>query len=155
MGKLFTMLCAILLAGISCSFAGQETLRKDETKPRENTYNMDTLRTEINQFLDDWNHAMVVADTERLGAMMDDSIVLRHMSGMTQTKAEWLNEVASGSMNYHKIVKRDVKVSFADGVAAVAFTSVITANIWGMNGTWTLSGTMRLMKRDGLWIRVE
>ena len=117
---------------------------------------MDNARQEIEQFLDDWNDAMVTADTVRLGAMMDDEIILRHITGMTQTKREWLDEVASGSMKYHKIVKRDVSITFAsDGSASVSFTSVITATIWGSYGTWTLSGTMKLVKRSGRWIRIE
>ena len=115
------------------------------------------LSQEIGRFLDEWNNAMVAADTVRLGAMMDDNIVLRHMSGMTQTKGEWLEEVASGSMRYHKIKKRDVKVTpEADGGrATVSFTSVITATIWGSHGTWSLHGTMLLERRNGNWIRVE
>lgn len=115
------------------------------------------LSQEIERFLDEWNDAMVAADTVRLGAMMDDGIILRHISGMTQTKGEWLEEVASGSMKYHKIEKRDVVVTpDADvGRATVSFTSVITATIWGSHGTWTLHGTMLLEKRNGHWIRVE
>ena len=35
---------------------------------------MEQLKKEIGQFLDDWNAAMIVADTVRLGAMMDDGI---------------------------------------------------------------------------------
>ena len=117
---------------------------------------MDNARQEIEQFLDDWNDAMVTADTVRLGAMMDDEIILRHITGMTQTKREWLEEVASGSMKYHKIVKRDVSITFAsEGSASMSFTSVITATIWGSYGTWTLSGTMKLVKRIGRWIRIE
>ena len=122
----------------------------------EDKTDMEQLRQEIEQFLDDWNDAMVTADTVRLGAMMDDEIILRHITGMTQTKREWLEEVASGSMKYHKIVKRDVSITFAsDGSASVSFTSVITATIWGSYGTWTLSGTMKLVKRNGRWIRIE
>ena len=117
---------------------------------------MEQRKKEIEQFLDDWNAAMIAADTARLGSMMDDDIILRHITGMTQTKREWLEEVASGSMKYHKIEKRDVVVTSNDnGSASVSFTSVITATIWGSYGTWTLSGTMRLVKRSGRWIRVE
>ncbi len=122
----------------------------------EEETNMEQQKKEIEQFLDDWNAAMIAVDTVRLGAMMDDGIILRHITGMKQTKHEWLEEVASGSMKYHKIVKRDVVVtSNSDGSASVSFTSVITATIWGGYGTWTLSGTMRLVKRSGRWIRVE
>ncbi|MBR3413989.1 MAG: hypothetical protein IKG81_15010 [Bacteroidales bacterium] len=45
--------------------------------------------------------------------------------------------------------------SNSDSSASVSFTSVITATIWGSYGTWTLSGTMRLVKRNGRWIRVD
>ena len=122
----------------------------------EEKADMEQLRQEIEQFLDEWNDAMVAADTIRLGAIMGDGIILRHITGMTQTKREWLEEVASGSMKYHKIEKRNVKVSLnADGSVSVSFTSVITATIWGSYGTWTLNGTMRLVKRNGKWIRTE
>ena len=122
----------------------------------EEETSMDRIKQEIEQFLDDWNAAMIAADTVRLGAMMDDGIILRHITGMTQTKREWLEEVASGSMKYHKIEKRDVVVtSNSDGSASVSFTSIITVTIWGGYDTWTLSGTMRLVKRSGRWIRVE
>lgn len=166
MHKLLMMICPFLLV---CG-ANAQTMQvwmKDGTRQDyavssiesitfSELTDMDLARQEIEQFLDDWNAAMIAADTARLGAMMDDSIILRHITGMTQTKREWLEEVASGSMKYHKIVKRDVSISFAsDGSASVSFTSVITATIWGSYGTWTLSGSMRLMKRDGRWIRME
>ena len=128
----------------SCDAQQQEYLSDDQVK------------MEIEQFLDDWNAAMIAADTTKLGAMMDDAIILRHISGMTQTKGEWLEEVASGSMTYHNIVKRDVKMVLNDdGSVVVSFTSVITATIWGSHGTWTLKGSMLLEKRGGHWIRVE
>ena len=41
---------------------------------------------EAELFLKRWNAAMVAADTAALGAMMDDGIVLHHMSGATQSK---------------------------------------------------------------------
>lgn len=166
MHKLLMMICPFLLV---CG-ANAQTMQvwmKDGTRQDyalssiesitfSELTDMDLARQEIEQFLDDWNAAMIAADTARLGAMMDDSIILRHITGMTQTKREWLEEVASGSMKYHKIVKRDVSISFAsDGSASVSFTSVITATIWGSYGTWTLSGSMRLVKRNGRWIRVE
>jgi len=167
MEKLLSTICCMLLVcaceaqtmrvwmknGSERQFAVSEiesvTFSEEETS-------MDRIKQEIEQFLDDWNAAMIASDTVRLGAMMDDGIILRHITGMTQTKREWLEEVASGSMKYHKIEKRDVVVtSNSDGSASVSFTSVITATIWGSYGTWTLSGTMRLVKRSGRWIRTK
>ena len=167
MNKLLTTICFTLLV-CACEAQTMRVWMKDGSERQfvvseiesvtfsEEETSMEKIKQEIEQFLDDWNAAMIAADTVRLGAMMDDNIILRHITGMTQTKREWLEEVASGSMKYHKIEKREVVVtSNSDGSASVSFTSVITATIWGSYGTWTLSGTMRLVKRSERWIRVE
>ena len=117
---------------------------------------MEKARVEILQYLSEWCKAMVDADTEKLGSMMADDIILRHITGQTQTKQEWLDEVGSGSMDYHEIEQRDVHIQFIDNTTAeVSFTSVIRATIWGSNGTWTLHNTMRLARINGHWIRVK
>ena len=46
----------------------------------EEKTDMEQLRQEIEQFLDEWNEAIIAADTTRLGTMMDDSIILRHIT---------------------------------------------------------------------------
>ena len=165
--KLLTTICCMLLV-CACEAQTMRVWMKDGSERQfavreiesvtfsKEEMSMEQLKKEIEHFLDEWNDAMISADTVRLGAMMDDGIILRHITGMTQTKSEWLEEVASGSMKYHKIEKRDVVVtSNSDGSASVSFTSVITATIWGSYGTWTLSGTMRLVKRNGRWIRID
>ena len=167
MEKLLSTICCTLLV-CACEAQTLRVWMKDGSERQfavseiervtfsEEETSMEQIKQEIEQFLDDWNAAMIAADTVRLGAMMDDDIILRHITGMTQTKREWLEEVASGSMKYHKIEKRDVVVTLnTDGSATVSLTSVITATIWGSYGTWTLSGTMRLVKRSGCWIRTK
>ena len=115
-----------------------------------------TLEKEVNQYLDCWNAAMVSADTAALATMMDEAIVLRHLSGATQTRSEWLADVKSGTMRYYNVEKRDVRIrQEVDGSIKVKFTSIITATIWGSRGTWTLHPTMRLVYRDGRLVRIE
>ena len=139
MKKLLPTICCMLLV-CACEAQTRRVWMKDGSErqfavsevdsvtfSKEGT-SMEQRKKEIEQFLDDWNAAMIAADTARLGSMM----------------------------KYHKIEKRDVVVTSNDnGSASVSFTPVITATIWGSYGTWTLSGTMRLVKRSGRWIRVE
>ena len=130
-------------------------LDKNSTNTNSDT-DMEKARVEILQYLSEWCKAMVDADTEKLGSMMADDIILRHIIGQTQTKQEWLDEVSSGSMDYHEIEQRDVNIQFIDNTTAdVSYTSVIRATIWGSNGTWTLHNTMRLARINGHWIRVK
>ena len=127
-----------------------------ESTSTDTDNDMEKAREEILQYLSEWCKAMVDADTEKLGSMMADDIILRHITGQTQTKQEWLDEVASGSMDYHEIEQRDVNINFINSETAdVSFTSVITATIWGSYGTWTLHNTMRLARINGRWIRVK
>lgn len=134
MNKLLTTICFTLLV-CACEAQTMRVWMKDGSERQfavseiervtfsEEETSMEQLKKEIEQFLDDWNDAMIAADTVRLGTMMDDGIILRHITGMTQTKREWLEEVASGSMKYHKIEKRDVVVtSNSDSSASVSFT---------------------------------
>ena len=129
----------------------------DKASTNANSDNdMGKAREEIRQFLDEWRTAMIDADTVKLGSMLADDIILRHITGQTQTKREWLDEVAGGSMDYHEIEQRDINIKFiSDEIADVAFTSIITATIWGGSGTWTLHSTMRLARINGHWIRVN
>ena len=127
-----------------------------ESTSTDTDNDMEKAREEILQYLSEWCTAMVDADTEKLGSMMANDIILRHITGQTQTKQEWLDEVASGSMDYHEIEQRDVNINFINSETAdVSFTSVITATIWGSYGTWTLHNTMRLARINGRWIRVK
>jgi hypothetical protein len=114
------------------------------------------LQKEVDRYLDRWNAAMVAADTASLAAMMDEAIVLRHLSGATQTRGEWLADVKAGKMKYHHAEKSDVRIrQEKDGSVTVHFTSVVTATIYGSRGTWTLHPTMRLVHRNEQWIRTE
>lgn len=128
----------------------------DKESTNNDNNNMEQARQEIEQFLRDWSAAMIDADTMALSRLMADNIILRHITGQTQTKHEWLEEVANGSMDYHEIVNRDVSITFIDNQTAdLSFTSVITATIWGSRGTWTPHSTMRLSHRNGNWMRVN
>ncbi len=115
-----------------------------------------TLEKEVNQYLDRWNAAMVAADTTTLSQMMDAAIVLRHLSGATQTRSEWLADVKAGTMRYHHVEKHDVRIrQEKDGSVTVHSTSVATPTLWRSCGPWTLHPTTRLVRRNGQWIRTE
>lgn len=115
-----------------------------------------SLEKEVNHYLDRWNAAMVAADTVALAEMMDEAIVLRHLSGATQTRGQWLADVEAGKMKYHQVEKSDVRIrQEKDGSVTVHFTSVVTATIYGSGGTWTLHPTIRLVRRNGQWMRTE
>ncbi len=138
---MFTLLVSLPTA---CSHAQTKT---NDMTPKE----------EIEAYLDVNNKAMVEKDTATLGSLMSDNLVLHHMSGQAESKQDWLKEIATGSMQYHKIRKENLKVQFNDNNTRchLTCTSVITATIWGMHGTWNMPVSMTLEKRNGKWVRIN
>ena len=47
--------------------------------------------------------AMVEQDIQTLERTIDDALILRHMSGVTQTKSEWLKDIEDEEMRYYSI----------------------------------------------------
>ena len=84
--------------------------------------------------------AMVAGDAESLGRLLSEDLVLTHMIGYRQSRAEWLADVASGAMTYHSI--QDVSLGidhhgFPAQLTLTARTQTL-ATIWGSRGTWPL-----------------
>ena len=98
--------------------------------------------------------AMVDADIDALSRLLDDNIILTHMSGQTQTKDEWLAQIADGELDYQNIDIKNPEVSIDGDNASVSYTSVITGNIYGSQGTWTMNSTAAYARQNGEWIWV-
>ena len=79
---------------------------------------------------------------------MDDDLVLVYMSGATQSKESWLQDIADETMRYYKIDVTKFDCSVDGDRAVVKATNVIEACIWGSHGTWTLHGTTYLRRAD-------
>ncbi len=80
------------------------------------------------------SQAMIDANVEEMETLLDDAATLTHMSGYVQSKAEWLDEVASGSMAYHSL--KTVSEKIEDGLYVV--TTICDATIWGSRNDWHL-----------------
>ena len=96
--------------------------------------------------------AMVSMDITALDSMMDDALILRHITGDTQTKQEWLDCIANEEMRYYNIDLQNVQVEVNGDLAVVHHTAALDASIYGSRGTWTLTGDSYYAKVDGQWI---
>ncbi len=110
---------------------------------------------EFRNWISSFNKAMCEKDTKTLDILMDDDLVLVHMSGATQSKKSWLQDIADETMRYYHIDVTNFACSVDGNRAVVKTTSVIEARIWGSHGTWTLNGTTYLRRTDNQfgWIR--
>lgn len=95
--------------------------------------------------------AMLARDVARLDALLEDGYVLTHMTGMRQSKADWLEAVASGTMRYHAARERSVEVEVVGDRAEVVGRDVVEATIYGAHGTWNLQLVTDFVRHGGQW----
>lgn len=96
--------------------------------------------------------AMVEKDTAVLDEVHDDSFVLVHMTGMRQSKQQYINAIADGTLNYYDAVHEEIDVTISGSTAVLTGKSRVTAAVFGGGRhTWRLLLNFRLAKKNGQW----
>ena len=112
---------------------------------------MDDKRA-MEQVYKDLYAGMLQKDGQLLDAVLDDSFVLVHMTGMRQTKKQFIEAVLDGTLNYYSAVHEHFQVEQHDDTARVVGQSYVnTAVFGGGRSDWHLQLTCTLAKRDERW----
>ena len=99
--------------------------------------------------------AMTEADIDTMRDIVSEDMKFVHMSGMTQTREEYFADVADGSLTYYAIGMENPVVEVDGDMAMVTYTSALTANAYGAQGTFRMKGTHYYQRIDGKWIAVN
>jgi ketosteroid isomerase-like protein len=86
---------------------------------------------EILEFEDKRFGAMIARDFKALEAMVHGDLLYTHSSGVTDTKATWLQSMQSGKTKYKSVNCTDRKVRVIGEVALVTGRAAIEAEIGG------------------------
>lgn len=82
----------------------------------------------------------------------DDSFVLFHMTGMKQTKNEYISAIIGGTLNYYSAVHNDMEVAVSGDTAKLTGKSKVTATVFGGGKrTWRLQLDFELVRKNGEW----
>ena len=87
--------------------------------------------------------------------IVSEDMTFTHMSGMKQTREEYFADVADGSLTYYAIGMENPVVAVDGDLATVTYTSVLTANAYGAQGTFRMKGTHYYQRINGEWIAVN
>ena len=97
--------------------------------------------------------AMVEKDTVTLDELHADEFVLTHMTGMRQSKQEYIRAIADGTLNYYEATHEQIDIRINGDRATLTGRSRVTAAVFGGGRhTWRLQLTFHLVKRDGRWL---
>ena len=101
------------------------------------------------------NNAMIEKDRAALELYFDENLTFTHMSGKKQTREEFIGEIMDGTLSYFKVDTKDYSINVNDDTAQMEVTHTLTAKVYGISGSWTMSGKNTYKKRDGIWVRVR
>lgn len=109
-------------------------------------------RKQIEQLYQEMYRAMVEKDTATLDRIHADEFLLVHMTGMRQTKREYINAIADGMLNYYSSTHEQMDITIDGDRATLVGRSRVTAAVYGGGrNTWRLQLRFQLVKRDGCW----
>lgn len=110
----------------------------------------------LGQIYEEMYRAMIAKDTAALGSMLDDSFVLIHMTGMRQSKHDYLRAIANGTLNYYSCGGTRLDISIKGESARMTGCSRVSAAVFGGGQhTWSLRLDIVLKKQDGQWLMTE
>lgn len=109
-------------------------------------------REQIETLYHDMYAAMISKDRAELERVHDDSFVLVHMTGMRQSKSEYIRAILSGTLNYYSEKTDHVDIRVAGDRADMSGYSKVSAAVFGGGThTWRLALHFDLKKVNGEW----
>ena len=96
--------------------------------------------------------AMINKDKVELERVHDDSFVLVHMTGMRQTKSEYIAAIMNGTLNYYSAEHEEARFAVTGDTAVLTGKSRVTAAVFGGGRhTWRLQLRFELIKKNDGW----
>ena len=95
---------------------------------------------------------MVTKNEPLLREVLDDSFVLVHMTGMNQSKEDFIEAVMNGTLNYFSGEHESLSVNVRGEMAFMTGRSKVAAAVFGGGQhTWRLQQKCILKKSNGCW----
>ncbi|WP_294475119.1 nuclear transport factor 2 family protein [uncultured Ruminococcus sp.] len=111
-----------------------------------------TDKEQIIQLYKEMYAAMVNKDRTALERVHDDSFMLVHMTGMRQSRQEYINAIMDGTLNYYSAEHEGLQAEVKGDNAVLVGKSKVTAAVFGGGKhTWRLQLRFQLVKKGGEW----
>lgn len=112
----------------------------------------DREKTAIAELYEKMYRAMMAKDTSALGSLLTDDSILIHMTGHRQSRKEYLDEIASGELNYYSVETDSIMITVDGDKAYMTGRSRVNAAVYGGGRhTWRLQMDSELIKTGEGW----
>lgn len=107
---------------------------------------------EIQNLYQEYYEAMMHKDLHVLDEILDDSFELIHMTGMHQSKQDYMNAIENGTLNYRWCHHDAMPVKINHAKAFLKGQTQVDAAVFGGSWhVWHLEQDLELEKKDGTW----
>ena len=112
---------------------------------------MDEMET-IRQVYRDYWQGMLDGDACALRNLMAEDYTLRHMTGLSQTREEFLRGLRDGTFRYYEAEHERIDVVLNGDTAEMTGCSRVLAAVYGGGKhMWRLRGDFTLRREKGVW----
>ena len=99
---------------------------------------------------------MIQKDMQLLEESLDDAFVLVHMTGMRQSKRQYMDAIADGTLNYYSEDTEHIDIKIQGDTAQLVGQSRVDAAVFGGGrNSWRLQLSIKAEKRNGKWYIAE
>ena len=99
--------------------------------------------------------AMVDKDIDKLNNIVKDGTTFTHMSGRTQSKEEYFEDIRSGDLDYQSYTIENPKVTIDGNKAILKARVTLTANAYGAEGSWPFNVSAYFERINGDWLYIN
>ena len=95
---------------------------------------------------------MINKDKNGLNEILADSFVLKHMTGLRQSKEVYIDSILDGTLNYYSAIHENIDVDIKGEEAHLVGDSYVEAAVFGGGKShWRLRQIIELIKKNGTW----
>ena len=110
----------------------------------------------LKQLYIDLCDASVNKNQTKLYEILADDYVLIHMTGMVQSKKDYINSVMNGELKYYESIHENIEVSINGDKATIIGKTKTLASLFGSSKSWwNLRQDLKAENREGKWILVQ
>lgn len=100
---------------------------------------------------EEMEQAMIDRDMDKLNEIILDGTTFTHMSGMTQSKEEYLRDIKNEELDYQEYRIENPSVTIKGDEAIIEARVYLTANAYGAQGTYPFDIQSHFQRINGEW----
>ena len=108
---------------------------------------------EVKQLYIDLCEASINKDLDKLDKVLSDDYILVHMTGMKQSKEDYMESVKTGELAYYESKHESIEVTINGNEATILGKTKTLASPFGSSKSWwNLRQDLKAKKINGKWI---